>query len=96
MSYESPKSEPEPGSVRRMVRKTMIGTAHWAGRCDGNPALVLSYYGGADLWVWNDGWGVVMHAESLAELNKHLGISIFGAPPTELFSNAELSDSRPL
>jgi len=35
----------------------MFGTTGWCGTYKGMPALITSYYGGADLWVYGeDGW----------------------------------------
>lgn len=54
----------------------MFGTAHWCGTYEGNPALTLSYYGGAKLWVFEEGkWIVKLSSnEGRADLDKKLGI----------------------
>jgi len=52
----------------------MIGTAHWCGTVNGMPALQLSMAGGADLWVYDDGWRKELHALSLADLTERMGL----------------------
>lgn len=53
----------------------MIGTAHWSGMFNFKPAVILAYYGGATLWVFDEGsWYVECKANSLAELNESLRV----------------------
>lgn len=57
------------------MRNRMIGTAHWCGTYRGKPAVQLSYYGGADLWVFDrDGWIIQVHASNLSELSEIIGL----------------------
>ena len=52
-----------------------IGTSHWGGTYKGCPAVTLSYFGGACLYVFRDGrWTNHERFNSLHECHKKLGI----------------------
>ena len=52
-----------------------FGTSHWAGTYRGLPAITLSYYGGAVLFVFCEGmWVKLCGFSSLAECHERLGI----------------------
>jgi len=58
----------------------MFGTAHWFGTFDGDPALVLSFYGGTRLWVFNSNrWCSPVRKECLRDMDKYLGL-VYGKP----------------
>jgi len=54
--------------------KRMCGTAGWCGRVNGKPALTLSYYGGATLWVYDGEWNDVIRENGLNRLHEIMGI----------------------
>ena len=56
------------------MAREMLGTAHWHGTYDGNPAIVLSCFCGADLWVYQDKWVLEMEWGCLVGLEKKLGV----------------------
>lgn len=54
--------------ANRLARDYMIGTCMGAGTIDELPAIILSYYGGVDAWVWWDGmWLRVCKVEYLKD-----------------------------
>ena len=58
----------------KIGNRWLIGTASWAGIFNGKPAIVLSYYGGADIWVFENGWKVEHHENSCSDLKRWMGI----------------------
>jgi hypothetical protein len=71
-----------------------LGTAYWNGTYDGKPALILSYYEGADLWAFDAEWVVKLHSNSLSALTETLGFIWGKDDPKELFSKP-VFDSAP-
>jgi len=53
----------------------MFGGLAWSGVYDGAPAIALSYYGGAALWVFDDGWKQVAQGATPRALFEAAGIS---------------------
>lgn len=51
---------PDPSGPRLIVKRKpprMVGTAHWCGTLQGDPAVLLSYHGGCTVWAFrNSEW----------------------------------------
>ena len=54
--------------------KCMFGTSHWYGTIDSAPALVVSWHGGAGLWVFEGEWKRIKCFDSLAKAYEFLGV----------------------
>jgi len=50
------------------------GTLHWGGTINGRPAIIVTYYGGASLWIHNGKWTRLIKAKSLPELEEAVGL----------------------
>ena len=53
----------------------MFGTSDWCGTVAGRPALLMSYYNGAALWVFDGKWKREQTFPDLREAYKRLGVS---------------------
>lgn len=50
-----------------------FGASHWTGTVNGDPAIVLSWYGGAAIWIFDGEWRKDVFP-SLAKCFEHYGI----------------------
>ena len=48
----------------------MLGTTGWCGTVDGHPAILASFYGGANLWVFNGSWKILHRFEGEADFDR--------------------------
>lgn len=71
-----PNSQSTDASVDHVVTcgKKPFGTIHWAGIYKGFPAIMLSWYGGVDLFYFDHEWKNIRFT-SLADCRKWLGIT---------------------
>lgn len=69
------RSIPTTTPLARTQGKCMFGTSHWYGTIGPYPAVAVSWYGGAAMWLFDGQWKRDFKGKGLVDVYDHYGIT---------------------